>query len=82
VWRCLQLRNFINEDHTLSAWGQGLAAGLEKLGRYPDLFDSVYLGLELVRLKVLNHENFSIKYSGGPMFGSGLPFLFIRGTLD
>jgi hypothetical protein len=70
-WRTLQTRNFVNEDHKLSPWGIGLAAGLEKLVGYPELYESLYLGLELVRFKVLHHDDFSIKYSGGAMNGSG-----------
>jgi hypothetical protein len=69
-WRTLQLRDYINEDHSLSPWGSALADGLERLSGYPDLYESLFLGLELVRFKVLHHEDFSIKYSGGPMHGS------------
>lgn len=72
-WRSLQTRNFVNEDHSFSPWGIGLAAGLEKLAGRPELYESLYLGLELVRYKVLKHGEFSIKYSGGPTKGSGIP---------
>jgi Temperature dependent protein affecting M2 dsRNA replication len=75
-WRTLQLRNYINDDHTLSAWGLGLADGLEKLSGYPDLYESLILGLELVRFKCLHHENFSVKFSGGPIHGSGTRYSF------
>jgi hypothetical protein len=70
-WRFLQLRNFINPDHTLTSWGIGLGNGLEKLANHSDLWDPLYLGLELVRSKFLHHEDFSVKYTGGPMNGSG-----------
>jgi hypothetical protein len=76
-WRTLQLRNFINPDHTLSPWGIGLSNGLEKLTGYPDLFDSLYVGLELIRSKFLNHEDFSVKYTGGPMHGTGIIYTFV-----
>jgi len=71
-WKTLQLRNFINEDHTLTPWGIGLANGLEKLAAHKDLYDALYLGLELLRLKVLHHEEFSVKYAGAAMHGSGM----------
>jgi len=77
-WRTLQLRKFVNDDHTLSAWGLGLADGLEKLRGYPDLYESLILGLELARFKCLHHEDFSVKLSGGPMHGSGTPLFFQR----
>ena len=38
---------------------------------HPDLYESLILGLELVRYRVLHHDDFSVKYSGGPMHGSG-----------
>ena len=71
LWRTLQLHSFVKEDHTLSSWGIGLADGLEKLSAHKDLYESLYLALELVRLKVLHHEDFSVKYSGAAMHGSG-----------
>ena len=75
-WRMLQLRNFINADHTLTPWGIGLSNGLEKLNARPDLFDSLYVGLELVRSKFLHHEDFSVKYTGGAIHGSGTASTF------
>jgi Temperature dependent protein affecting M2 dsRNA replication len=74
-WRTLQLRQFVNEDHTLTPWGIGLADGLEKLSPHQDLYEALYLGLELLRLKALHHEDFSVKYSGAAMSGSGSLFL-------
>jgi Temperature dependent protein affecting M2 dsRNA replication len=71
-WKTLQLRSFVNEDHTLSPWGIGLADGLEKLSGHKDLYEPLCLGLELLRLKVLHHEDFSVKYSGAAMHGSGI----------
>ena len=70
-WRTLQFRNYINEDHVLSPWGEALAVGLEKLRGYPNLYESLILGLELVRFGVLHHEDFSVKYSDDAMPGSG-----------
>jgi len=71
-WKTLQLRDFIKEDHTLTPWGIGLADGLEKLGAHTDLYEALYLGLELLRLKALHHGDFSVKYSGAAMHGSGM----------
>jgi len=71
-WKMLQLRDFVDKDHKLTPWGIGLAAGLERLSNYPDLYEALYLGLELLRQRVLHHEDFSVKYSGGAMHGSGI----------
>jgi len=71
-WKTLQVRNFIQPDHTLTPWGIGLADGLEKLSGHKDLYDALYLALELVRLKVLSHQAFSVKYSDAAMHGSGM----------
>lgn len=72
-WRTLQLRDFVDYDHKLTPWGIALADGLERLTSQSDrdLCEPLYLGLELFRQKVLHHEDFSVKYSGGPMHGSG-----------
>jgi Temperature dependent protein affecting M2 dsRNA replication len=58
----------------LTAWGNALATGLEKLELQKDLYESMYLALELFRLKVLHYEDFTVKYSGGPSFGNGSSF--------
>ena len=78
LWRFLQLRDFVNSDHTLSPWGVALSVGLEMLSDYPDLYDPLYLGLELFRLKALNHEEFSIHYPGEPRHGTGKLFPMVK----
>jgi hypothetical protein len=75
MWRTLQLRTFIDEFHTLTPWGHGFAKGLEKLPNEPLLQASLYLLLELLRFKALNHEDLSVKYTGGPMHVSGRTLL-------
>jgi hypothetical protein len=77
-WKTLQLRSFIKEDHTLTPWGIGLADGLERLAAHKDLHEALYLGLELLRLKVLHHEEFSVKYSGAAMHGSGTSPQYVK----
>jgi len=72
LWRALQLRDFIAGNHTLTPWGIGLADGLERLHDHKDLHEALYLGLELLRHKFLHHEDFSVKYAGAAMHGSGI----------
>jgi hypothetical protein len=81
-WRTLQLRNFVNEDHTLTPWGIGFADGLERLHLHKDLYEALYLALELVRLRVLHHEDFSVKYSGAAMHGNGKSQHFNTNGID
>ena len=82
LWRFLQLRDFVNSDHTLSSWGVALSVGLEMLSDYPDLYDPLYLGLELFRLKALNHDEFSIHYPGEPKHGTGKSCPVVKLSLD
>lgn len=70
-FRMLQLRGFIDgTTHTLTAWGRGLQAAMAALGR-PELDESIYLGMELLALKVLHENNFAVGLSGAPSRGTG-----------
>lgn len=73
----MQLRDYVNEDHTLDSWGVALSNGLECLSEnvHNDLYEPLWLALECFRFKVLHHEDFSVRYSGGPMHGSGATFI-------
>lgn len=74
-FRMLQLRGFIDgTTHTLTPWGRGLQAAMTALGR-PELDESIYLGMELLALKVLHENNFAVGLSGAPSRGTGDFFL-------
>jgi hypothetical protein len=63
VWRFLQDRGYINNDHTLSAWGKALKAAFERassddlLGstaRITEAEELIFIAFELLRLDMLN----------------------------
>jgi len=53
-------------------WGIALADGLKKLHAQADLHDALVLALELFRLKILHHDEFSIKYPDAAMYVNGI----------
>lgn len=71
-WRMLQLRGFIDsEKHSLTPWGRALEAAISTLNPSDNLDEPVYLGIELLRLKVLKPDNFSPSLTGAPTRGTG-----------
>lgn len=63
TWRFLQDRGYINNDHTLSAWGKVLKTALDKasedglLGSTPrktEVEELIFVAFELLRLDMLN----------------------------
>ncbi|KAF4553819.1 putative temperature dependent protein affecting M2 dsRNA replication [Elsinoe fawcettii] len=79
LWRYLQLNDYVNrKDHTLSSVGKTLQvaykAAISK-GLKPEEFgEPLLLGVELLRLKLLNYENlFPVPpYHGAPFRGSDI----------
>lgn len=70
-FRMLQLRDFIDgTTHTLTPRGRGLQAAMAALD-LPELDESIYLGMELLRLKVLHENNLAATLSGAPSRGTG-----------
>lgn len=69
IWRFLQLRGYIQADHTLSPLGQSLANAFSKTVGEEELEEPVILGLELLRLNALSGDEL-FKYGGAPMRGS------------
>ncbi|KAH8144938.1 uncharacterized protein LAJ45_11059 [Morchella importuna] len=66
LWSMLQLRDFIDgEEHKLTPWGRGLQAAMAELDT-PELDESIYIGMELLRFKVLKEVNFAPTLSGAP----------------
>lgn len=81
MWRFLQERDYVNSDHTLSAWGKALKAAFERassenyLGKTTpvnEAEESIFLAFELVRLDLLNNKQVfqTPPYTGAPMRGS------------
>ena len=88
VWRFLEHRGYINENHTLSAWGRSLDVALQKAAdngsfRTPSLAkeieEAIFMAYELIRLDVLNTRNMfqTPPYSGQPMRGSDADKQFV-----
>lgn len=81
VWRFLHDRGYINPDHTLSAWGKAVKAGLDQARKsgYPhegklanEAEEAILMAFELLRLDALNAKQMfsSPPYSGAPARGS------------
>lgn len=71
MWRFLQLRGFVNEEHQLTAWGKVLEATLQVSGSNKAQEQAAFLAVELLRLGLLNADTMFRDYSGAPMRGSG-----------
>jgi hypothetical protein len=70
IWRFLQLRDFVGEDHQLTAWGKCLASALTSVKPEDGLDESVFVAVELMRMGLLSPSTFFTNLSGGPMRGS------------
>lgn len=68
LWRFLQLRGYVQDDHTLSPLGQCLCAAYAKAAS-KELEEPIVVALELLRLKALNTDNI-FPYSGSPQRGT------------
>lgn len=71
LWRLLELRGFLNADHTHTSYGRALHAALQQVRITDRLQETLYLALELLRAGVLHAELFSdTRHSGGPSLGT------------
>ena len=67
LWRFLQLRGYLNKNHTISSLGQSLQAALSTIDEDDkDLEEPVVVALELLRLHALNAEDM-FPYIGAPV---------------
>lgn len=71
MWRFLQLRGFVNDEHQLTSWGKVLEATLIVSGANKAQEEAAFLAVELLRLGLLNADTMFRDYSGAPMRGSG-----------
>lgn len=74
MWRFLQLRGFVDEEHRLTTWGKVLEATLSASGPKKAQEEAAFLAVELLRLGLLNADTMFRDYSGAPMRGSGKKF--------
>lgn len=81
LWRFLQGRGYIDDNHRLTSWGKALKTALDKaescgyLKAAPTVAEAeeaIFIALELVRLDVLTTAQMLTApvYSGGPVRGS------------
>ncbi|KAK6363233.1 hypothetical protein TWF730_000676 [Orbilia blumenaviensis] len=64
-WRTLGLRGFIDKDHLLTPWGKVLSTALGTLDPNDELEEACYLGIELLKAKMLRADvNTLNQYSG------------------
>lgn len=75
VWRFLQLRGYVDNQHQLTTWGRVLETTLSASGPNKDLEEAAFLAIELLRLGLLTADTMFQGYSGAPVQGSGIVFL-------
>ncbi|THZ36588.1 hypothetical protein D6C87_09066 [Aureobasidium pullulans] len=68
LWRFLQLRGYIQQDHQLSALGKCLQTAFMRHNQQ-DLEEPALLAFEMLRLNLLNSNNM-FPYNGSPQRGS------------
>jgi hypothetical protein len=72
IWRFLTLRDYVDVNHNLTAWGKMLATVITALKGNAELEEAALLAVELIRLGVLNADsNMFPTYNGAPMRGEG-----------
>ncbi|KAL9014581.1 MAG: hypothetical protein Q9173_000765 [Seirophora scorigena] len=71
IWRFLQLRGYVDDQHQLTKWGEILGSTLSSMGHGSEWERSALLAIELVRLDLLKPDTMFSNYSGAPFRGSG-----------
>ena len=71
VWRLLQLRGYLNEQHQLTEWGKVLEAVWSASGTRRDEEEAALIAVELMRLELINPDTMFLGYGGAPGNGSG-----------
>ncbi|EWC48207.1 hypothetical protein DRE_02311 [Drechslerella stenobrocha 248] len=65
LWRTMQIRGFIGPDHQLTPWGKVLNTALSSLDPADELEEACYLGIELLKAKLLRADPSTLsQYSG------------------
>ena len=79
IWRFLALREYVDQNHNLTAWGKVLATIVAELESNrgpnesvnPELEEAAVIAVELLRLGMLNADAAMFPYDGAPIRGSG-----------
>lgn len=73
LWRFLAVREYVDKNHKLTAWGKVLATVISALKDKRELEEAAVLAVELLRLGLLNgDENMFPGYKGAPLRGNGM----------
>ncbi|KAJ5315431.1 hypothetical protein N7476_005738 [Penicillium atrosanguineum] len=70
LWRFLQLRGYVDDKHTLTAWGKCLESALSAVDPADNLEEAIFIAVEMLRMDLLNTKHWFSHVSGGPMRGS------------
>ncbi|WFC99749.1 hypothetical protein MYAM1_002494 [Malassezia yamatoensis] len=71
LWRFLELRGFLNGEHTHSALGRALHIALHDVKINDRVQESLFFAMELLHAGILHGKLYSEKeYSGGPSLGT------------
>ncbi|KAK4168046.1 protein MKT1 [Cladorrhinum sp. PSN259] len=77
IWRFLHIRGYVDDKHQLTNWGSALAAALAafqptvaKYSNVPYSFETILVGIELIRFDLLNAKHKHEELRGLPMNGT------------
>ncbi|CAI7675586.1 unnamed protein product [Penicillium manginii] len=70
IWRFLQLRGYVDDKHKLTVWGKCLEQALSNVDPVDNLEDAIFIAIEMIRMDLLNTQQWFSHVSGGPMRGS------------
>ncbi|KAL1953984.1 hypothetical protein VTO42DRAFT_1870 [Malbranchea cinnamomea] len=70
MWRFLQLRGYIDDKRELTQWGEALESALSSLDPTEKLEEPTFLAVEMIRLGILNKNDWFPNISGGPLRGT------------
>ena len=71
MWRFLQLREYVNDKHQLTEWGEILKVALDASGSRRDQEEAVLMAVELLRLGLVTPDTMFLGYAGAPEHGTG-----------
>jgi hypothetical protein len=72
MWRFLHIREYVNEKHELTSWGQVFDSALSAGDGTAESQDAILLAIELLRHGLLNSSDMFQSYRGGPSNGSSI----------
>lgn len=78
----MQLRGYIDDKHQLTPWGAALEQALAATDPAENLEEATFLGVELLRLGLLNSTEWFSNVSGGPVRGSGRDSVWTESCSD